>query len=280
LRTRRTYTIGILVPDFRNPIYVQIIEGAEEAALACGYFVLLLDAAIHPRRHDLLPLLTEGRIDGLIVADAMLEDAFIAELSARLLPFVLVNRRTLGSAPFVVVDDTAGARRAVQHLISLGHQRIGYIAGPLYTETALARLQGVRQALQQAGLPLRPEAVLECGFRGEGVSEAARHLLKQRPAITAIATANILQAFALVKEASKVGYAVPEQLSVIGLHDTPWADLVQPGITTVRLPLLQLGKRAVELLIARLGGQAIQSEVVSQPPPLLIERESTAPPRS
>jgi LacI family transcriptional regulator len=281
LRTRMSGALGLVIPDVANPTYGQIIEGAEQTARKHGFNVFLLNAHSHPDLAVYLSMIEEGRVDGLIIANAQLHDAFVAQLDKQKLPYILVNRRTMGNAPYVVADDLAAAQLEINHLINLGHRKIGYLSGPLQFDTAVTRLQGARQAFEAAGLDYRQDMpVVECDYSGEGVAEGVRALIAERPDLTAVAGANFLITMTAVKTLRSMGKRIPEDISVIGQDETPIAELCVPGITTVKTQLGLIGSRAAELLIGRLKGQEIQSEVLSDPPPYIICRESTGPPRT
>lgn len=277
LRTRQCGALGLIIPDVANPTYGQIIEGAEQAARQLGFNVFLLNAHSRPDLASDLSIIEEGRVDGLIVANAQLHDAFVEQLDQQRLPYILVNRRTIGSAPYVVADDAAAARLQIDHLLQLGHRKIGYLSGPLNFDTSVTRLMGARNAFEAAGFDYRHDLpVEECDYSGEGVGESVRSLLERRPDLTAIAGANFLITMAAVKAIHSMGKRIPEDISVIGQDDTAIAELCVPGMTTVKTQLGLIGGRAAELLIGRLKGLEIQSEVLSDPPPYVVQRESTA----
>jgi LacI family transcriptional regulator len=281
LRTRMSGALGLVIPDITNPTYGQIIEGAEMAARKHGFNIFLLNAGSHPNLDVYLSMIQEGRIDGLIVANAQLNDEFVAHLEKQHLPYILVNRRTMGNAPYVVADDAEAARLGIQHLIDLGHTKIGYLSGPLHFDTAVTRLLGARHAFERAGRDYRHDLpVVECEYSGEGVAEGVRGLLQQHRDLTAIAGANFLITMAAVKTLHSLGKRIPEDLSVVGQDETPLAELCVPGITTIKTQLGLIGSHAAELLIGKLRGHEIRSEVLKNPPPHLVLRQSTAPPRA
>ena len=280
LRTRVSGALGLVIPDVANPTYGQIIEGAEVAARKLGFNILLLNAGTQPDLDAYLALIQEGRIDGLIVANAHLHDTFVARLESQHLPYILVNRRTMGEAPYVVADDAEAARQEIAHLLELGHRKIGYLSGPLHFDTAVTRLSGARQAYETLGRDHRQDLpVVECEYSGEGVEEGVRALLQKHEDLTAFAGANFLITMVAVKTLHSLGRRIPEDVSVIGQDETLLAELCVPGITTIKTQLSLIGGRAAELLIGRLRGQKIQSEVLKNPPPHLVKRQSTAPPR-
>lgn len=275
LRTRVTRTVGFLIPDIQNPVYAQMIAGAEEAAQSQGYALLLMNSSSGERRRAFIELLAQDRLDGLIIADATIDDQWIDRLQSSGRTFLLVNRRARANAPFVVLDEQAGAGMAIQHLIDLGHRQIAYLAGPPGVETAEQRRQGVILRCKEAGIELPGERVVSCGFGGEGVDAAVDRLVGK---VTAIATGSIVIAFAAARSLQLRGARIPDDVSLIGYHDTPLAAFVTPGITTVEMPLQELGRRAMMNILSRVNGMPVQNEVIGNPSPRLIVRQSTAPP--
>lgn len=276
LRTRSTKTLGMLIPDITNPVYAEIIKGAEMMAAEMGYYLLLGNTDEDRKKRDFLSLLVERRVDGLILANALVDDALVAKLNGGGLPFVLVNRRTHGVSRFVVADDVGGCRHAVSHLIELGHRRIGHISGPLYTDTGLARLQGYRAALDEAGIPFESELIVESDFQESSGYEGMNRLIELKNRPTAVFAANIRVAFGALRALKSRGVAVPAEMSLAGFHDIPFADLVEPALTTVRLPLREMGVKAAELLIETIRGEQTPEGIVVRGHELVVRR-STAP---
>jgi LacI family transcriptional regulator len=280
LRTKVTRTVGFLIPDIQNPVYAQMIAGAEEAAQAQGYALLLMNSSSGERRRAFIELLVEDRLDGLIIADATIDDQWIHKLQASGRTFVLVNRRARGNAPYVVLDDQGGSALAIQHLLDLGHRTIAYLAGPPGVETAEQRFEGALKRCQEAGLPLPPTRVASCGFNGEGVAAAVDRFFSETPEITGIATANIVIAFAAVQRLEARGLRIPSDVSVVGFHETPMATYVSPGVTTVEMPLMELGRRAMLNLLDQIAGIPVRNEVITDPKPRIVQRHSTGTPRT
>lgn len=277
LRTRVTRTVGFLIPDIQNPVYAQMIAGAEEAAQTQGYALLLMNSSSGERRRAFIELLSQDRLDGLIIADATIDDHWIERLVATGQNFLLVNRRSRARAPYVVLDDQAGAMLAVQHLYDLGHRDIAYLAGPPAVETAEQRRLGAMYRCEELGIPIRPDRMIACGYGGEGVEAAIERILAAGPP-DAIAAASIVIAFAAAKSLQARGFAIPRDISLIGYHDTPLAGFFTPGITTIEMPLTELARHAMDKVLAQAQGGTISSEVISHPGPKLILRQSTAPP--
>jgi LacI family transcriptional regulator len=276
LKLARTATFGMVMPNLAYPVNAEIIRGAERAAAAAGYVLVLVDAEEFLQAGDAFRrLLQERRVDGLLIASAPTTARLPAELRA--LPFVLVNRRVPRLGASVTVDDAAGMRLAVEHLIELGHTRIAHIAGPREADTARRRLAGFRAAMRAAGLAIDTHFVTEASFEEAEGYEAMERLLDGRPGPTAVAVWSLAAAVGALAAARRRGLRVPEHLSVIAFHDAPLAAYLDPPLTTIRMPLRELGARSVECLLRLVEGGAMPS-IVIRTPPVLVFRDSTAPP--
>ncbi len=272
LKTARTMAIGMLLPDLTNPVYAEIARGAEERASAAGYVLLMATGAAATRRAIL-----EDRVDGLLYAIATTENLADVRPVATL-PSLLVNRREPDAGPSVVVDDEAGVATAVRHLIDLGHTRIAHIGGPRAVDTARRRLSGYLGVMRERGLPTPPELVVEARFDELGGATAASRLLRLRPRPTAIVVGNITAAIGALAAVRDAGLDVPADISVIGFHDVPLAPYLSPPLTTVRMPLAELGSQAVDRLLAMIDGQDVDDVVVAARPELVLRGSCAAPP--
>jgi DNA-binding LacI/PurR family transcriptional regulator len=278
LKLRASYALGMLLPDIANPMFPDIIKGVEDVAEVQGFHILLAhitSQALAGGRH--LELLRESRVGGLIVATGALSDSAIEELRRSGFPYVLVNRRAQGIDRYVVVDDEAGARLAVEHLIALGHRRIAHLAGPLDTDTGQRRLAGYRQALRAEGV--EPDALLveEAGLEIEDGYRAATRLLARAAAVSAVFTTNVPVAMGALAAIREAGLTVPADMSVVSLHDSAYAERTEPPLTTVRMPLREMGREAARRLIELVRGGGDAPPVVLPPVGLQVRR-SAAPP--
>ena len=279
LRSGRSHTVGVLVPDLTNPVFPPIVQAIEAALAGAGYVTLLASTEADPAKEALLirRMAAQGA-DGIILASAA-SGSPAPEAAARLgLPLVLVNRRLPGTdLPAVVSEDAAGIRLAVQHLLDLGHRRIAHLAGPSGVATAADRLRGLRDALRAAGLA--PVAVRRArAYTRAAGAEAMRALLEAGPpGFTAIVAANDLLALGAYDALREAGLPVPAAMSVTGFNDMPMADVVDPPLTTVRIQHAGMGRAAAEAMLSRLRGEAPQG--LARLPASLVCRGSTAPPR-
>ena len=277
LRTARTHTIGIVVPQLDNPVFSSAILGAEAAAAARGYSLLITHRdPKHPMEGEFERLAATHRVDGLLVSSLDEDRNLIASLEATGIPFVLMNRQ-LGAAASVALDSEQSARLGTEHLLDLGHRRIAHLAGRLEGFNGRARLKGYEAALAAHGIAPDPALVEAAGYTAEGGAAATRRLLAKEGSLpTAILAATLVSATGALAALHEAGIAVPAAMSVVAIHDNPLAAMVYPTLTTVATPIEEMGRRAAELLIALLDGGASPAQALL-PPTGLIQRASSAP---
>jgi LacI family transcriptional regulator len=274
LRTARSMAVGMVVPNLANVVYARIHAGAAERAAQVGYSLLVATGPTAPLARTLY-----GRIDGLMVASATSDAGPAGDDDAPTLPTVLVNRQEDGDVPSITVDDEEGADLATRHLLDLGHVRVAHLAGPQNADTARRRLHGYLRAMERAGAEVTGALVAGESYEEQGGFDAARELVTRDPAPTAIFVANIQAAIGALAALRELGIGVPEDVSVVALHDAPLARFLDPPLTTVRMPLEEMGRRAVTMLLDYLAGGDAQ-RIRVQTAPQLIERRSTARPRA
>ncbi len=280
LRLSRAFAIGVIVPELTNAIYDGLIRGIDDAADALGYQVLMgRTERIEPGADFLHRLVGEGRVDGFLVQRKDETDFHdFAHLIEAAAPIVLINSRGSRRGS-VVLDDAAGARAAAEHLLDLGHRDIALIGGDIHSYTGRARERGFVEAINAAGMRRRSAWILHSGYSPEAGRLAVHELCAaggRRP--TGVVVANMNAAMGALLGAREIGLRVPEQLSVVAIHDAWIADYAWPPLTTVRMPQYQLAYEAMRLLHLRLAGERPQDVTITEPAPLLVRRESTAPP--
>lgn len=280
LRTKRSFTVGMLTPDLTNPFMPPVVRAVEEILERAGYTLIVANTDNEPRREaQALQTLASHQVEGLVLATATLdEDWQVGEPAARL-PVVLVNRRSRFPLPTVVPDDTQGVGLAVGHLLDLGHRRVAHIAGPPRISTGRARAEAFERALAGAGTgePLHIERTTRLTV-DEGERACVR-LLDRRPDVTAIFAANDMLAIGCLRALRHRGIHVPEQVSIVGFNDMQLVDLLDPPLTTVRIPQAAMGQAAAEVLLELLTGAIPSPEpALVELPGELIVRGSTAPP--
>lgn len=279
LRTRRTETIGLVVPDIANPTFGVIFTGIQAVVAEVGWHCVLVDGRPTGRTAAWDRLALEGRVDGLLVFVATIRDPTVRHLARAGFPMVLVNRRSHGIAGSVVMDDARGSAVAVEHLAALGHRRIGHIAGPPTTDTGQRRLQGFREALDRLGLPFRERWLAETDYSEAGGQAAMQRLLEasgdKRP--TALYVASFLSGVGALRVLTDAGLRVPDDISIVVSDELSLASYTAPPLTTIRFPLARMGEEATRMLLQRIGGAPLDDVVLDEVPQLVV-RGSTAPP--
>jgi DNA-binding LacI/PurR family transcriptional regulator len=275
LKRAKTGALGLLVPPLTNPVYVRIIRGAFEQALELDFVVLLVED-VEPGRAELSVsrLIQAGRIDGLMIASAQPDHPLLSSGSLQRLPHVFVNRAVAGSHRNVVMDEMSASVTALDHLIALGHRRIGHVAGPREIDTARRRAVGFRKHASELSLQVE---VAEGDFGESGGAAGARRLLRDHPELTGLFASTLSQAVGVFHAAWELQREVPLDLSVIAYDDMPLADYMRPPLTTIRMPLSELGAAAVEALVSQLSGDEPRDVTVAEKPQVVV-RNSTAPP--
>lgn len=284
LRTRRTGTIGLVVPSLDNVAFAEVIHGIQRAAAEAGRLLLVVEAQALPepsgRSQEVYErLVGDGLVDGLVVAFATLQDHHVTRLADQGIPLVLVNRRTSGIHGSVVVDDQRGSRMAVEHLTGLGHQRIAYVGFDADTDTGQRRRQGYVDGLAAAGLAHDDafEEIEPPTVQG-GYDAIGRLLERTRPARpTAVFAASLMSAMGVRAGLVERGLRIPDDVSIVAFNDHPIAEHLAPPLTTVRMPNLAMGEEAVHLLLSALEGQPVRDLMIPEAPRLVV-RASTAVP--
>ena len=273
LRMARANAVGLVIPSFDNPIWAVVLDGIQEEADKRG--LALIVGSSRPGQGRLAKFVefgATGALDGILVATA--GDEALPDSCP--VPWLLLNRRTPTSRRHVLVDDEAAAHLATGHLLDLGHHRIGMIGGPTRVDSAIRRRQGFDRALAEH--QIGPSAVLDAEYTHTSGRHAAFTLMTQAPDTTAIVVANIASASGALIGIREAGFTVPDQVSVITIHDHPLAEAFSPPLTTVSLPLHELGRRALEVLMDTPPDQPVDELITGGL--TLIVRASTAPPPS
>lgn len=274
LITQKTHTVGLVVPDLTNPVFPEIIRGAEDVALREGYTLYIGNINEQPERErTALQRFEASQVDGIIVCASRLPDDELQTLLARYPASVVINREVPGELSAVVLnDDRYGVMQAVHHLLQRGHQAVGLLAGPPASRSARLRLQGFQMALGMANRAVVPQQVLICDPNEEGGYRGLPRLLQQFPEVDAVVCYNDLVALGVLQACQEQGLAVPGQLAVIGFDDIRMARLATPALSTIRVNRYELGRLAFELLLGRLANHPDLPLMVR---PELVVRHST-----
>ncbi|HEU5326216.1 MAG TPA: LacI family DNA-binding transcriptional regulator [Candidatus Limnocylindria bacterium] len=283
LLKRQVPVVGVIVHDITDPYFNEVVRGVEDAASAAGYLVITCSSDRDPaQENSYVRLLRSMRAAAVIFAGSGIDDAALNEELGR----HLVGIRSNGSAvvhlsphafgvPEVGVDNVGAMVAMVAALVRLGHRRIGFLAGPARLYVARERLVGYRDALRAAQIGFDPALVVESGFDQRGGMTGVDALLEAAPDVTAVCCANDLLAIGALARLAERGIDVPGRLSVSGVDDVSIAAMTSPALTTVRIPLRELGQRAFAVAVAQMSGTA--------PPPVVLPTEvvlraSTGPP--
>lgn len=281
LSLRRTHVIGVVVPFFTSPSAVERVRGVAAALARSPYDLMLFDIESEERREHAFQLFDRGdRSDGLLIVSLIPPDDEVERLRSARLPVVLVDAPH-PAFPSIVADDVVGGELATTHLIELGHRRIGFVGDkspdPFRFASSRDRTRGYERALAHARIELRPEYVRE-GTQSHHVARStAIDLLRLPERPTAVFAASDIQALGVLDAARILGIRVPEELSVVGFDDIDIAAYV--GLTTVRQPLFESGRRGGELLLQMLAGagQQLGERHAEQLPLELVIRSTTGP---
>jgi LacI family transcriptional regulator len=281
LKTSKSMTVGIVIPDLTNPLFPPIVRGIEDVLGPAGYSALLVNTDNDPAREKaLITSLRSRQVEGLIVATARLDHPLLSELHAQGVPMVLVNRRVEDlEVPTITPDDATGVGLAVKHLVGLGHRRILHLAGPQSTSTGVIRSRAFTTALRSHGLEDDPLLVVSCDYWTE--SEGARAVaavLDAGAAFTAVVAGNDLIALGCYDVFAERGISCPADVSVVGFNDMPFLDKLRPPLTSVGVPHHQVGMEAARMLLETLAEPDRPPRSVLLPLSLIV-RGSTAPPR-
>lgn len=277
LRRRHAGTIAVVMENLENPVYHELLQGIYEAAEERGWSIMLGDTMwMKSGSRFLARLLGQGFVDAIVLRTGeLLDDEVMAALRAHPTPVVLVEFQSEPEGAWVSADEVTAGALATEHLLQAGHTDIAFIGGK-DVQPANPRYEGYRGAVTRAGLAPRPPITTGFGAQAGAVGLAALQAGATRP--TAVVVNNVVSALGLLAAAADAGIAVPRDLSVVGIHDAEIAELVRPRLTTVHLPMRELGIRAVHQVSALLSGEDPQPGVISDPAPYVIARESVLPP--
>jgi LacI family transcriptional regulator len=281
LKTSRSATVGLLLPDLTNPLFPPIVRGVEDVLRAAGYSPWIINTDNEPEREAAAIESFRGRsVDGFVVATARLHDPLLEEVAASSTPLVLVNRRVASpDIPSVTGDDAAGVAAAVRHLYDLGHRELVHVAGPQDLSTGLARRQAFRHVMEELGLTDGPDRIADAAAWSEPAGAAAMEEIVARGVpYTAVIAGNDLIALGCYDVLERHGLRCPDDVSVVGFNDMPFVDRVAPPLTSVRVPHYEIGAEAARLLLEVVNDPERHVRSIMLPLTLSVRR-STGPPR-
>jgi DNA-binding LacI/PurR family transcriptional regulator len=281
LKTSRTRTLGIIVPDMTIPFFPKVIRGAESAARKVGYSVIAVnsdDDAV--RQKEVMSLLRSQRVEGvlLVIAAGPGSLAQVPKLVASGIPIVCLDRiPDRMEIDSVCVEDCAAADMGVSHLLARGHQRIAIITGPLALKNEQERLRGYRNAMERAGVAVEKSLIWEGDLNQENVTQLCRdRLMTPHSDITALFTTNGVTGIGALRGLYACGLKTPDDIAFVTFDELTSEDLFRPAITAVVQPAYDIGFRATEILLDRVTGKNVnESKVAIRLPAELHVRESS-----
>lgn len=281
LRTNRTHTLGMVVPDITIPFFPKLIRGAESAARKAGFFLIVLDSENdQDQEASMLALLYSQRVEGILLVaageSAKPEAVYGSQITSGP-PVVCLDRLPRGlEVDSVCVDDAQASEMAVAHLIGRGHSKIAIITGPLYLQNEQERLRGYRTALQKAKIPIQNSLIWNGGFDEQEITSLCQMGLLRPDRPTAIFATNGVTGLAALRSIYAMGLSTPDDLAYLTFDELTGEDLFRPGISAIVQPAFEIGSRAVEVMLRRIqsGDGEMPLERVRLPAHLRV-REST-----
>ena len=280
LRTGRTHTIGVVIPDLTNPLFPPIIRQIERTLADQGYIAILADSDNNQDNETaIVQSLMSRNVDGLILATAHRLDSVVSSCVEKHIPLVLVNRTIdAHSVTAVINDDEHGIELAVSHLVGLGHKSIAYLGGPQDTSTGHDRFLAFRRQMQKGSFQSHDDLILNC----KAFTEAEGHrgflsILEKRRKFTAVVAANDLLALGCYDAMAELGLSCPGDISVTGFNDMPFMNRLTPPLTSLRIPHDEIGNQAARLLLERILDPESSVRTVNLLPELIVRGSTAAP---
>lgn len=288
LVTRHTFSVGVLLPDFANPVFNEIIKGLNEILSEKGYATLIASTESNDdKRQAAIDAFLAREVDGLVIISQSLGQDEVERLVESGLPTILVHRKPIDhdsvkllqiDFDYVGMDNGGGLSAAVTHLATLGHTRIGLICGPQRSSAARERTLGYRETVKRLSLEEDPELIVQGDYEFIGGLQGARELLSLQHRPTAIIAANDLMAFATMDVAQQMGLAVPRDLSIIGVDDIFVSAFPMVSLTTVKQPALEIGNIVGKRLLERFVRDDLPTALISLPAELVVRHSTSIAP--
>lgn len=277
LVVKRSKNMGMIITTIRNPFYIELAQGIEDTARSCGYNVILCctNYELSLEGEHIRELKRRG-VDGIILTSAQMRDGHVTVLAEEGFPLVLVNRRVVdpdlsGKVDYIGIDNVKGGEVALEHLLRMGHRRIGIVRGSLESSVTMERMEGARRALARYGLSLEEDFVFGGDYlKGTGYEAAKRFLSLSHPP-TAIFSLNDYMAMGVYDALMEQGVRVPEDMALVGCNDIEFASHKMVSLSTISQKKYTLGSMAVRRLIERIEGAAVGRECILEPE-LIIRR--------
>ena len=276
LRTRATLVLGIIISDITNPFFTAMVRGVEDIAQEAGYSVILANADEDLAKESrYLEVAVAEQMAGVVLSPASSTQTRLDVLTERNIPVVTIDRRIRGSDfDSVTINNRDLARQATAHLIEQRCRRIGFIAGPSVTTTARDRLAGYTAAMRAAGRAIDPALIVPANYRIDGGYDATRALLQLPRRPDGLLVSNNLMTVGALDALSEAGLEMPRDIAFVGFDDVTWALGRRARVTAVQQPTYEIGRRAAELLLARIRGDKSAQRRVVLPAELIVRNSS------
>lgn len=277
LTGKKTYTLGLLIPDISNPFFSEIARAIEDHGEQLGYSVIMCSTDNKDEKVErYISLLQQKKVDGIIIATGIDNKEIVEQLLAKSIPVVLLARdMPLVAVNTVVVDDYVGGCLAASHLIGLGHRRIGIIGEKDKVRSSRERIRGFRQTMEDHGITFHENCLKTCDYKVEDGKKKALELLQSDETPSAIFACNDMLAVGVLQAAKAVGKKVPNELSIVSFDNTILSELADPPLTTLAQPMEHMGRLAVNMIVEELqSSNQVKQRTVLRPE--LMIRDSTA----
>jgi LacI family transcriptional regulator len=281
LRMQRTFTLGVLLADVSNPSSPDFLRGVEDVAdrESCSLLVCNTDGLLD-KQVTQMKVLLDRRVDGLVMLSQYSDPPLVRELLDSGTPYVLLQRRSRKHQDdYVGANNDEGISAAVEHLVKLGHTRIGLIRGPSESSTADERMVAFQQAVARLQIDNDPALIVQGNYHVEGGYRAAKEFLAMRNPPTAILAANDMSAIGVMNAAHEANIAIPEQLSIVGLDDIELASYAPINLTTIALQRRDMGAAAATLLMDRIKNKRKKAKQVLFPMRLVVRGSTGQAPK-
>ena len=257
--TKRSYTIGLIIPTITNPVFSESTRGVQDFANANGYQVILGNSDYeYEKEGALIEVFRERQVDGLLITTTNLKGEILKNLLDDKFPFLLLYSTVRkGPMPSVGVDNFLGGYLATKHLIQLKHRRIGMLAGEFrFSDRSFHRWHGYKKCLQDHQIAYDPELLIHTRYNPVSGREGLKRFFSNGKPPTAVFCSNDLLAVGAIEGARQLGLGIPQDISIIGFDDMQIASFISPNLTTIRQPTYEMGKQGVEALIDIIGGKS------------------------
>lgn len=279
--TKRSYTLGVVLPDFTNPFFPRLARGIENEARKQGYTIIMVDTDWQEHNESqAIDTLRQHAIDGALLVASANAKPFVRKLTEARIPVVLLDRGVEGLEDIsqITVDHYKGARKAMTWAYEKGHRHIGFLAGPVKASSANLRLRGYLDAIGRADVAVNeieqhPELpIVRANFSFEKGKQGAEELVRDHPEVTCIFAANDLSALGALSYLAAYGISVPDDIAIIGFDDILMATLVHPSLTTIHQPTYEMGTLAANLLLQQIANPRHKPEKHVLEPTLIVRQ--------